>query len=162
MSDAGENLILSVNAGSSSLKIALYKLLSDKSPVRPAGEPISLLLTSSISSISSPPAEFSFQLVSSSSDNANKTRDNDAIHHITNHASAFAVFLDVLKREAKIDKDQITHTCHRVVHGGDYTDPVVISEESYHHIEKLSDLAPLYVRSASQPGSEYLHVESQA
>jgi acetate kinase len=157
MSDASESLILSVNAGSSSLKIALYKLLSDKSPVQSAGEPISLLLNSSISSISSPPVEFSFQSASSSSNNANKTMDNDAIRRITNHASAFAVFLDVLKREASIDKDQITHTCHRVVHGGDYTDPVVISEESYHHIEKLSDLAPLYVL-LMRSHSGYLHV----
>jgi hypothetical protein len=33
------------------------------------------------------------------------------------------------------------------VHGGDYSHPVVISKEEYHHIAMLSDLAPLYASS---------------
>ncbi|KAH8103678.1 hypothetical protein DFH11DRAFT_1520697 [Phellopilus nigrolimitatus] len=34
--------------------------------------------------------------------------------------------------------------CHCVVHGGDYPRPVCISRKLYHHIESLSDLAPLH------------------
>jgi acetate kinase len=115
-------LILSVNAGSSSLKVSLYRL----SPS------ITLLLTSNISNISSPPAKFSW--------NGKKSQDLSDIH---DHASAFAHFLDYLNHDANIDRSQIAHICHRVVHGGDYTQRVVINDESYHHIETLSDLAPL-------------------
>lgn len=123
-------LILSVNAGSSSLKISLFR--NEK---QPGDDPIiTLLLNSSISNISSPPAKFSFQ----------HAKEVD-VSSISDHASAFAHFLDYLRKEASIDPNEIVHVCHRVVHGGDYTDPVVISDESYHHIEKLSDLAPLYV-----------------
>jgi acetate kinase len=42
------------------------------------------------------------------------------------------------------DKDDIHFTCHRVVHGGDYPKSQVINKETYHHIEELSDLAPLH------------------
>lgn len=127
-------LILSVNAGSSSLKIALFAHPRDN-------EPIDLLLTSSFSNLSSPPAKFSFE-------HAQKVAKEENLASIKDHASAFAHFLDYLKIEAHIDRNQIAHVCHRVVHGGDYMDPVVISNESYHHIEKLSDLAPLHNRSA--------------
>ncbi|KAJ7911490.1 Acetokinase family-domain-containing protein [Mycena leptocephala] len=118
----GNNLVLSVNAGSSSLKISLY---------------VKLILTSSISNISAPPAKFSFKVV----DGTNKDEEPQSVH---DHASAFAHFIDCLGHEVDIDRARITHVCHRVVHGGDYTDPVVINDEAYTHIERLSDLAPLH------------------
>jgi len=135
-------LILSVNAGSSSLKISLSRLSDESARTEgePDSEPITLLLTSSISSLSSPPAKFSFDYPSF----VKGVKEED-VPSINDHASAFAHFLDCLKKDASIDRDEIIHVCHRVVHGGDYTDPVIISNESYHHIEKLSDLAPLYV-----------------
>ncbi len=118
-------LILAVNAGSSSLKISLYGKGED--------DPVKLILAASISSISSPPAKFSF---------AHSVR-NQPIDTIHDHASAFEHFLDRLKKEASIDRSQIRYICHRVVHGGDYTHPVQITEEAYHHIKKVSGLAPL-------------------
>lgn len=135
-------LLLSVNAGSSSLKISLFRLSKeheDSSGSAANHEPVDLLLTSSISGMSSPPAQFSFETVSLSQ----KSSTEEDVSSINDHASAFAHFLDYLKREASIDRNEIAHVCHRVVHGGDYHDPVVIDKESYHHIEKLSDLAPL-------------------
>jgi acetate kinase len=130
----GNNLVLSVNAGSSSLKISLY----GAQPGHDNLEPVKLILTSSISNISAPPAKFSFKVV----DGTNKDEEPQSVH---DHASAFAHFIDCLGHEADIDRARITHVCHRVVHGGDYTDPVVINDEAYTHIERLSDLAPLYV-----------------
>ncbi|KAK0467027.1 acetate and butyrate kinase [Desarmillaria tabescens] len=124
-------LVLAVNAGSSSLKISLYELRESPTPC--------LLLTSSISNITAPPAKISFKLVSTEPKN---TVSN--VPSITDHASAFAHFLHVLQGETDIDKDAIVNVCHRVVHGGDYSDPVVISDETYHHIERLTDLAPLH------------------
>jgi acetate kinase len=134
------SLILSVNAGSSSLKIALFSHSKESENTQRDREPITLLLTSSISNISSPPAKFSFERTES----GEKDTKEEDLTSVKDHASAFAHFLDYLKNEASIDRNEIAHVCHRVVHGGDYTDPVVISDESYHHIEKLSDLAPLY------------------
>ncbi|KAJ7672141.1 acetate and butyrate kinase [Mycena polygramma] len=128
-----QNLVLSVNAGSSSLKISLYGIREGGDDL----EPVELILTSSISNISSPPAKFSFKVVNGTS----KDEQPKSIH---DHASAFAYFVQCLDKEAKIDVAQITRVCHRVVHGGDYHDPVVINDEAYTHIERLSDLAPLH------------------
>lgn len=135
------SLLLSVNAGSSSLKISLFRKTKVSGQKHTQNDPVELLLTSSISNISSPPAKFSFESVSSVA----KGDRQEEVSSIKDHASAFSHFLDVLKEQASIDRNEIVHVCHRVVHGGDYTDPVIIDEESYHHIEKLSDLAPLYV-----------------
>ena len=133
-----DGLILAVNAGSSSLKISLFR----RHPA-PSGHPhdvVDLLLTSSITNVSAPPALFSFSLASYSE---GRETSKEPAQDIKDHASAFAHFLDYLAREASIDRSQIVHICHRVVHGGDYYKPVVITDESYHHIERLSDLAPL-------------------
>lgn len=131
--------LLSVNAGSSSLKISVFRL-SKNPQITSDQEPVDLILTSSISNISSPPAKFSFELASTASTNGAKEEE---VSSIKDHASAFAHFLDSLQRNASIDQDKIARVCHRVVHGGDYADPIVIDDKSYHHIEKLSDLAPL-------------------
>ncbi|KAL4268811.1 putative acetate kinase [Pleurotus pulmonarius] len=139
-----EPLALSVNAGSSSLKISLYAVHSHEFVL--GVDPVALLLTSSISNISAPPAKFSFKVANADgivSEQATDVKDEpvDSIH---DHASAFAHFLDYLKKEANIDRERIQRICHRVVHGGNYSDPVIISDESFHHIERLSDLAPLH------------------
>ena len=141
MANSSRGLILSVNAGSSSLKISLYRLKSKPgSQDSPSADPVELLLDSSISNISAPPASFTFSLAAHDSGREAKKEPVDSIH---DHTTAFAHFLDYLKREASIDRSQIAHVCHRVVHGGDYFEPVIINKESYEHIERLSDLAPL-------------------
>src|SRR6267154_3375231 len=132
------SLVLAVNAGSSSLKISLFRRSAED-----AANPV-LLLSSSISDVFAPPAKVKFRPVAPQNRSLNEEVDS-----IRDHASAFAHFLDRLKEEASIDRTNITHVAHRVVHGGDYTHPVIISDESYHYIEKLSDLAPLYVISPS-------------
>lgn len=136
-----KGLILAVNAGSSSLKISLYRNVENgASHSQITSEPVELLLVSNITNISAPPASFSFTLEAHSSGREVKKEPVDSIH---DHTSAFAHFLDYLKEQASIDRSEIVHVCHRVVHGGDYFEPVVITTESYHHIERLSDLAPL-------------------
>jgi len=134
------SLILAVNAGSSSLKISLYQRVQEDPKA------LCLLLTSSISSISAPPAKVSFQRADISQ--AAKHRD-ESERSIRDHESAIIYFLDRLKADVSIDRQQVKHICHRVVHGGDYTEPTIISEQSYHHIKTLSDLAPLRVLSNS-------------
>lgn len=131
------SLVLAVNAGSSSLKISLFRRSAED-----AANPV-LLLSSSVSSIFSHQAKFKFSLVAHQS----RALSEEVYDFIHDHASAFTHFLDRLKEEASIDRTDIKHVAHRVVHGGGYTGPVIISEESYHYIERLSDLAPLYVLS---------------
>ena len=135
MTSSDRSLVLSVNAGSSSLKLALYSVQDTSS-----SEPVQLILTSSILNISSPPAKFSFRLCSTEPTSSNLDEDCDAIH---DHASAFSRFLDALKTQASLDNQRVIYICHRVVHGGDYNEPILITQESYDHIERLSDLAPL-------------------
>ncbi|KAI0067177.1 acetate and butyrate kinase [Artomyces pyxidatus] len=138
-------LILSLNSGSSSLKISLYRLTSQTPPEADApGDPVKLVLTSAISGISASPT-FDFSIVDPSAIKKDaRTAKDDAAPDVHDHTTAFAHFLDYLKQEADIDRDQIVHVCHRIVHGGDYYTPVIITEESYHHIDRLSDLAPLH------------------
>lgn len=154
-----EGLILSLNSGSSSLKISLYRL-SDSFPSNkpdpndPTVNPIEIILTSSISSITTSPT-FSFS--SASSSDVRTAKDEPLQGNVKDHASAFAHFLDYMKDEADIDRKSIAHVCHRIVHGGDYSEPVIINSESYHHIEALTDLAPLYVISYFHPPVIRLH-----
>ncbi|KAI0783688.1 Acetokinase family-domain-containing protein [Abortiporus biennis] len=148
---AKSGLILSVNAGSSSLKISLYRLTEsfrNAYDPSPTSDPVQLLLTSNVTSISSPPASFSFSVSDSASASLTLAPNTQAkkqpVDSIKDHATAFSHFLDYLKSQANIGREQIVHVCHRVVHGGDYFEPVVINQESYQHIERLSDLAPLH------------------
>ena len=131
MSPSEDRYILSCNSGSSSLKISLYLLVSSQP---------SLVLNSSITNITTPPANFLFR---PTSDKISTRTLNEDVKSISDHASGFDHFLNALQHEAGVDKKKIIQVCHRVVHGGDYSEPVVISDETYHHIEKLSDLAPL-------------------
>ncbi|KAI5890477.1 acetate and butyrate kinase [Schizophyllum commune H4-8] len=131
-----DKLILSANSGSSSLKISLYALASEG-----LDEPVGLLLQSSISNISAPPAKFTFKTVKGTPEEVD---DKVEVDGIDDHASAFEHFLKHLKDAAGIERGRISHVCHRVVHGGDYRDPVELSSGAYHHIERLSDLAPLH------------------
>ncbi|OBZ72094.1 putative acetate kinase [Grifola frondosa] len=133
------DLILAVNAGSSSLKISLFKRDGHSTTYAPPEEHdvVSLLLTSNITNISAPPALFTFTLASYGEGREVK---KEPVPAIKDHATAFAHFLDYLKREASIDRSAVRHVCHRVVHGGAYFEPVIIMDESYHQIERLSDL----------------------
>jgi acetate kinase len=138
-----KDLILAVNAGSSSLKISLFSLSGASVKHDNATEsPAHLIVNSSIDKISSPPATFTFSYTDPnlSSRNIKKQELGDAVK---DHSSAFAHFLERLKEEGGVERHQIRHVCHRVVHGGDYTEPVIVSKESYHHLENLTNLAPL-------------------
>ncbi|EAU85667.2 acetate kinase [Coprinopsis cinerea okayama7 len=144
------DLILAANAGSSSLKITLFTTL-DPEVAKERGRSVEFVLNCSISSIMSPPVKAVFKSRSSFDDKANKKeqdpglgQEGDGRDKVKDHETAFQWFLGCLKEVASIDKERIGWVCHRVVHGGDYHDPVVITEESYHDIEHLSDLAPLH------------------
>ena len=119
------NIILSINAGSSSLKVSTYG---------PTADGPKHIATATVSNIKAGPPEFE----SSQNDLSDKERDTSKIK---DHDSALAHILNHLFR--LVGKEDITHVCHRVVHGGEYEDRVLITNETLHRLDALSDLAPL-------------------
>lgn len=137
MSPDNRNLILSVNAGSSSLKISVFlpiqntAVSTDPDAVPSSDdskrEPLSLLFTSSVDSLSALPARFTFK--AHAPDISSKQLKKQEIEEIKDHDSAFQYFLSFLEQNTRFDKSHVKHICHRVVHGGDYPGPVLISAE---------------------------------
>ncbi|PFH53198.1 hypothetical protein AMATHDRAFT_138273 [Amanita thiersii Skay4041] len=121
-------LILAINAGSSSLKLSLYHR-------RPSLPSLHLILNASISNIQSSDSQFNLSIDSRHFTDSIEAKD---------HSSAFAYFIGTIDKHPSIDKISIRYACHRIVHGGTYTNPVRIDSQSYAHIEHLSDLAPLH------------------
>ncbi|KAF2638533.1 acetate kinase [Massarina eburnea CBS 473.64] len=126
-------IILSINAGSSSVKISVYKASGDSTPEQ--------LAEASISGLTAPPAKLDYTR------GDQKTKEQE-LQDINSQEDAFRYILDHLTKDdglpelAKIE--DIHYTCHRVVHGGDYPQSQVIDKNTFHHIEELSDLAPLH------------------
>lgn len=141
------NLILAVNAGSSSLKLSLFLLVADRKNLNPNEEPVSLLATSSVSNIGTEFAELSYSL-----DRSLPNRLEGLPFSVNDHTAAFEHFLQILFTDSDFasfgyGRHNITHVCHRVVHGGDFADLVIVDKSAYDRLEALSDLAPLYVVS---------------
>lgn len=129
-------VILSINAGSSSLKTTLYSYGDDKD--------LTSLAKAEVSSISQKPAKLKY----SSKGNSDK-RDVD---DIADHNAAFKHILGLFISDSKVtevkSKDDIHYTTHRVVQGGDFHEDQLITKETFHKIEALEDLAPLHNKSA--------------
>lgn len=130
-------IILSINSGSSSLKISVYK-----SPPSPSTttDPIQLA-EAEISGLTAPPSILKYTRGSHSI-------KGQELEDIKAQEQAFDYILDFLTKDEGLEelkrKEDVGFTCHRVVHGGDYARSQVIDEGTYHHIEELSDLAPLH------------------
>ncbi|KAJ4295749.1 hypothetical protein N0V88_004451 [Collariella sp. IMI 366227] len=89
-----------------------------------------------------------------------KNREVD--EKVNDQSDAFTLILDTLINDHSMpdikSKDDIGIICHRIVHGGDYTKPQLISNDTYHHLEALNDLAPLH--NANSLGIVQLCVKS--
>lgn len=128
-------LILSVNAGSSSIKLSLYTASHCSTPVP--------LVKSSVSGLTSPPATFSY---SNNVNKAHNVEDRES-GDVTDQSSALELFLRHLGQDESLKEHgtgEIELVAHRVVHGGLFREAAVLSEETIQEIERLTDLAPLY------------------
>lgn len=133
-------IILSINSGSSSVKISVYKSPSPATPSSPSNlDPIQLA-EAEISGLTAPPSILKY----TRGEHSIKGKE---LQDIKTQEEAFDYILDFLTRDEGLKelerKEDIKFTCHRVVHGGDYARSQVIDEGTFHHIEELSDLAPL-------------------
>lgn len=132
-------IILSVNAGSSSVKISVYSAEQGQEPKE--------LAETQIDGLTAPPPQLKYargeQLI---------CKDKKLEDQISSQNDAFKYMLDQLIADKEFPaiskKEDIAIVCHRVVHGGDYDAPQIITEDTYHHLEALTDLAPLHNASA--------------
>lgn len=133
-------VILSVNAGSSSIKYSIYEKTSKDS--------VQLIANASISGLTAPPSQFTYQLYDTGKE-TESLKGSEA--KVSNHAEAFKYFTDFLtngkgrkSQEPVLDLKRVSVVCHRIVHGGPEPHPLIITEDELHHLDALSDLAPLY------------------
>ena len=127
-------IILAINAGSSSLKITLFE---------EKGKKLSSLANCEISSINQPPAKRKYNCGDDKiSDEVDVKSHEDAFEH------CLKAFLDEKSLSQVQGPDSITYACHRVVHGGDFAEDQLITKDTFHVIEELEDLAPLHNASA--------------
>ncbi len=128
-------IILSINAGSSSVKVSVYKV-----PENLSSGPAQLA-EATVDGLTAPPPKLNYE-------RGNEKIKGKELENIESQEDGFQYILDHLINDKGLPeltkKENIRFTCHRVVHGGDYPKSQVIDKETYHHIEELSDLAPLH------------------
>ena len=134
-------IILAINAGSSSVKVSVYSRQSGQDPRG--------LAEVEVSGLSSPPAKLKYQCHGQSKADGDEV---DASESVDSQDSAFQYILKTLLEDKDLteisSKDEITYAAHRVVHGGDASEPQVIDDETMHSLEELTVLAPLHNASA--------------
>jgi acetate kinase len=122
--------ILSVNAGSSSVKITFYTF---ENPPRPIAD-------AEISGITAPPPTLKYQ-------QGDKKHKEEIKEKLSTPQEAFNYLLKRCFNEPDLSEvtsvDDLAYICHRIVHGGDYREAVEINDETYHRLESFEDLAPL-------------------
>lgn len=134
-------LILSINAGSSSVKITVYTIPSHSDSSYP--DP-SALATAEVSNITAPPCTLKY-VVGSDTKIKGQELDKDKVH---DQASAFSYILAHLTDDASLPqlahRDDIAYACHRIVHGGSFGGMEELSPSTMKTLDGLSDLAPLH------------------
>ncbi len=118
--------ILSVNAGSSSLKFQAYEMPEEKILIKGRFERIGI--------------DNSFYTIWINGEKHERKID------LPNHEVAFKIVTEELVNYDVVkDLSEIDAIGHRVVHGGDkYADSVIINDDVIDTVKELSDLAPLH------------------
>ncbi|KAK0754100.1 Acetokinase family-domain-containing protein [Schizothecium vesticola] len=128
-------IILSVNAGSSSVKVSVYSAELHQSPVQ--------LAEAQVSGLSAPPVQLTY-----ARDGKTVAKNKEVGREAISQSDAFDILVKTLVDDADLtqikSKDDVGIICHRIVHGGDFSRPQLITTETKNHIEDLNDLAPLH------------------
>ncbi|KAH7026336.1 Acetokinase family-domain-containing protein [Microdochium trichocladiopsis] len=146
-----KKVILSINAGSSSVKVSVFSAAQGTTSVP------TQLAEIQLSGLTSPPCAVKYTRGATNVfkdkevSNGGNSKDSTG-KGIQNQQDAFRYLLDTLVQDEQLAEigsaADIDIACHRVVHGGDYTAPQTITADTYHHLEELTDLAPLHNSSA--------------
>ena len=124
-------LILAINAGSSSLKISVF--------IFRYPDPLSLAEVQ-IAGLAAPQMKLKYIR------NHVSVKDS-RLSEVNDQESALKYILDRLVEDEGLpeikDKKSFRWACHRIVHGGDSSEPQVINNETMRRLEALSNLAPL-------------------
>lgn len=137
-----KKVILSVNAGSSSVKISVYTAEAHGNPAQHA--------EAQISGLTSPPPKLKYVREGVTVAQDKDLGDDERIKGNSNvtQDSAFRVLLATLVDDPHLTQisrpEDISIVCHRIVHGGDFCTAQVINDATYHRLEDLNDLAPLH------------------
>lgn len=114
-------ITLSVNAGSSSVKISVYRTSFNSEPEQ--------LAETQIDGLTAPPPELKYTRGGTSICKSKKISED-----IKSQDDAFKYMLDQLIKDKEFSaiskKEDISIVCHRVVHGGDYETPQVIDQDT--------------------------------
>jgi acetate kinase len=128
-------IILSINAGSSSVKISVYGVEEDKPPKQ--------LAEMEIDGLASTSRQLTYVRGLET-----VAMEKEVDQNITTQEDAFKFLLGQIIEDNQLSeictKEDITYACHRIAHGGDYQESKIIDANTYHHIEALTDLAPLH------------------
>ena len=118
--------VLSINAGSSSIKFRVYEMPEEK-----------LLMKGMFERIGIEGSSYNIRI------GENKIQKEEVIK---DHETAVSILLnELLEQNIVKDLDEIKAVGHRVVHGGNcYSNSVKITDRVLMEIEELSDLAPLH------------------
>ena len=118
--------VLSVNAGSSTLKFRLYEMPEEK-----------VLMKGTMDRIGLDGSNLSIRI-------GEEKIQKDII--LNDHEDAVNALLKELLEQGVINSlDEIKTVGHRIVHGGNlYSSSVIMNDRVIHEIENISDLAPLH------------------
>ena len=118
--------VLSVNAGSSSLKFQMYEMPEEKVLISGVFERIGI--------------ENSFYTIKINGEKIKKEAE------LKDHNDAVNILIEELIANKVIEQlDEIKAVGHRLVHGGDkYSESIIINEDVIKTVEELSSLAPLH------------------
>lgn len=127
-------IILSINAGSSSVKASVYTVSNSGLPRQIAAVNINGLTVFS--------ATMGYWRYG-----ATITKDKH-VQAVKNQRDAVKLLLDTLLNDADLSEigseNDIAIACHRIVHGGNYDCARVITKDLYSSLEELASLAPLH------------------
>jgi acetate kinase len=129
-SSAMGKAILAVNAGTSSVSISVFK----------RDQPPSKIASAKLSGLTAPPVVFKYSCGSNQ-------KSQEVGEDIQSPQDAFKYLIEHFLNDSSLkvvdDKSDFAYVCHRVVHGGELQNAVLINEETKHYLQKLKDLAPL-------------------
>lgn len=128
-------IILSVNAGSSSVKISVYSASRNEDPTQ--------IAELQVSGLTAPPPTLDY-----SRGDKKIIKHREVTGKLDSQDDAFELLLKTMTDDSELTeisrKEDISIVTHRIVHGGDFANSEVISPATYHKLEELNDLAPLH------------------